>query len=143
MTGAALAAAAENVLQPPSVAPAAVAPRFVALGAIDFAAILPVPPGSDSLAGQAALATVLQVQALVWAELLAEMVPERRGELLTRAERAAWGRVMGGVHFPTDIVAGRRLAPVMRGECRKNADFRAAFTAARAEVRAVAGLPCG
>lgn len=41
---------------------------------------------------------------------LAAVVPERRDELLRLAAEAGWARVYGGVHFPTDVLAGARLA---------------------------------
>ncbi len=79
------------------------------------------------------------MQAWVWAELLAEIFPAKRGALMERAERAAWGRVIGGVHFPSDLVGGKRLAGVFLAEARKNVAFRAGIEAARAEMVARAG----
>ncbi len=78
------------------------------------------------------------MQSLVWAELLAELVPAKRDELIARAHRAGWGRVLGGVHWPSDVTAGRVLAVAYLAEVRKSADFRAAFAAAQAEVAGVA-----
>ena len=80
------------------------------------------------------------MQAFVWAELLAEAWPAKRGELLERAERAAWGRVIGGVHFPSDLVGGKRLAGVFLAEARKSAEFRAGLEACREELVARAGV---
>ncbi|MSU50563.1 MAG: phosphatase PAP2 family protein [Opitutus sp.] len=74
------------------------------------------------------------MQAFVWAELLAEIIPAQRSELIARAERAAWGRVIGGVHFPSDVVAGRRLALLFIAECRKSPEFQSAFEACRREI---------
>lgn len=48
-------------------------------------------------------------QAFVLAGLLAEVFPEQREALRARAELVAWSRVIGGVHYPTDIMAGRLL----------------------------------
>lgn len=82
------------------------------------------------------------MQAEVWARLLAEILPARRDALLARAQRAGWGRVIGGVHFPSDIVAGARLGDAYLAAARRNAAFRAAFEACRAEVSAAApGAP--
>ncbi len=88
-------------------------------------------PSSSSYPSGSAL------QALVWAELLAELVPGKRAALLERAHRAAWGRVIGGVHFPTDIEAGRRLAAPFLAACRANPEFRARFDAVREEFAGV------
>ena len=76
------------------------------------------------------------MQSFVWAELLAEMIPAKRAELLARAHRAAWGRVLGGVHFPSDVVAGQRLAEAYLKEARKSAAFREALERSRNEMSA-------
>jgi acid phosphatase (class A) len=78
------------------------------------------------------------LQAFVWAELLADALPENRVALFERAERAGWGRVIGGVHFPSDLVAGRRLVTPFLEQCRKSAAFREAWSRAEAELRAAA-----
>lgn len=41
---------------------------------------------------------------------LAAVAPERRDELLALAAEAGWARIYGGVHFPSDVLAGARLA---------------------------------
>jgi acid phosphatase (class A) len=78
------------------------------------------------------------MQAWVWGELLAEIFPYRREEILERAERAAWGRVIGGVHFPSDLAGGKRLASVYLGEAWKNVGFQVGVEASRAELMRVA-----
>ena len=78
------------------------------------------------------------MQAWVWGELLADMFPFRREEILERAERAAWGRVIGGVHFPSDLVGGKRLAMVYLAEAWKNSGFQVGVEASRAELMRVA-----
>ena len=75
-------------------------------------------------------------QAFVWAELLGEILPERRAVLVERAHRAAWSRVIGGVHFPSDVVAGRLLAAAYVDAVRKLPAFRAAQAEAMAELLA-------
>jgi acid phosphatase (class A) len=89
------------------------------------------PPSTSYPSGSA-------TQSLVWAELLAEVFPAKREELLNRAERAAWGRVIGGVHYPSDLVAGQMLARAYLAECRKSQVFQEAFAASRAELVAAA-----
>ena len=90
-----------------------------------------VPASSSYPSGSA-------LQAFVWAEILAGIFPEKRGELILRAERAAWGRVVGGVHFPTDIVAGRTLADAYLAQCRKSPAFHTALDQCRAELEPMA-----
>ena len=78
------------------------------------------------------------MQAWVWGALLADMFPFRRKEILERAERAAWGRVIGGVHFPSDLVGGKRLAMVYLAEAWKSSGFQVGVEASRAELMRVA-----
>ena len=68
------------------------------------------------------------------AGILAEMFPDEREALFAWADRAAWGRVIGGVHFPTDGVAGRVLAAAVIEAMKKNPEFRAAVERCRAEA---------
>lgn len=42
--------------------------------------------------------------------VLAALVPERAAELVDLAAEVAWSRVYGGVHFPSDVIAGARVA---------------------------------
>lgn len=68
------------------------------------------------------------------AEFLAQIMPERRAALFQRAREVAWGRIVGGVHFPTDLEAGRLLAKdVMELEL-QNPAFQAAIAACREEA---------
>jgi acid phosphatase (class A) len=91
---------------------------------------VPLPASSSYPSGSG-------LQAFVWANLLADMVPAKRDALVARAHRAAWGRVIGGVHFPSDVVAGRRLAEPFLAACRDSPEFREKFEAVRKEVAAV------
>lgn len=68
------------------------------------------------------------------AGVLAEIFPERRPELYERAGKAAWGRVIGGVHFPTDLVGGRLLAGAIVADLIKNDDFQAEVARCREEA---------
>lgn len=68
------------------------------------------------------------------AGVLAEIFPERAEALFARAHRAAWSRIIAGVHFPTDDVSGRLLAEAVMKELRKSAGFRAEVERCRAEA---------
>lgn len=72
---------------------------------------------------------------------LADMVPEKRTQIFDRAKEFGDNRVLGGVHYPSDIEAGRQLAVMIAVLAQQNADYREDFAAARAEVRGVLGLP--
>lgn len=71
------------------------------------------------------------------AGVLAEIFPERRVELFEFAWKAAWGRVLGGVHFPTDLVGGRLLAAAVVEELKKHPVFQSELKQSQAEVAKV------
>jgi len=73
--------------------------------------------------------------------LLAEMVPERRRALFARGWEYGDARVISGVHFPSDVEAGRILGSLLAQMMQQDARFRADLDAACAELRAVLGYP--
>jgi acid phosphatase (class A) len=77
----------------------------------------------------------------VMAYLLSEMVPERRTQLMVRAREFAEQRVVCGVHFPSDIEAGRRGAEWLAQRFLQDARYRAAATPAARELRSALNLP--
>ena len=72
---------------------------------------------------------------------LAEIVPEKRKEILARADDFAHNRLVCGVHYPSDIEASRRVAYVVFGYMMATPKFQHDLAAARAETRARLGLP--
>jgi acid phosphatase (class A) len=72
--------------------------------------------------------------AFMWAKIVGELFPERRAELLLRAHRVGWARVLGGVHYPTDVAVGYRLGAIMFEELKKSAGFAEAMERCRAEI---------
>jgi acid phosphatase (class A) len=72
--------------------------------------------------------------------LLSAMVPEKRAALYTRATEYGENRVILGVHFPSDVEAGRVLATSVIAVMAQSEDFKKDFVAARDELRAVLGL---
>ncbi|MCM2267728.1 MAG: phosphatase PAP2 family protein [Elusimicrobiales bacterium] len=65
-------------------------------------------------------ATISRVLALV----LADLVPEHRDDFLVRADQAALDRVVGGVHHPSDIEAGKLLADRLYKAFKKSKKFK-------------------
>src|SRR6185312_15759714 len=55
------------------------------------------------------------------AVLLANMVPERRAAIFARADRYAQHRIVMGVHYPSDVAAGRWTIPPGRRTTRRRA----------------------
>jgi acid phosphatase (class A) len=74
-------------------------------------------------------------RAFIRALVLGEVLPDRRQALLDEAHRSAWGRILGGVHFPTDDVGGRLLAEAIFAELKRSPAFQTAVAACRAEVQ--------
>jgi acid phosphatase (class A) len=74
------------------------------------------------------------LRAYVWAAVLGDVFPERQAELFTQARKVAWGRVIGGVHFPTDTIGGRVAAQAIVAELRKSPAYQALLEKCRAEV---------
>jgi acid phosphatase (class A) len=72
----------------------------------------------------------------VFALLLAQLFPGDREALLAKGRESGWLRVQGGVHYPTDIYAGRVLGQELARDFLASAQFKADLAAARAELAA-------
>jgi acid phosphatase (class A) len=68
------------------------------------------------------------------------MVPENAVAIFARGAEYAHNRVVAGVHFPTDVEAGRISASVIDNTLLHNPHFEADFAQAKTEVRAALGL---
>ncbi len=79
------------------------------------------------------------VNARVFALILADLAPTRREEFLTRSDRAALNRVISGVHYPSDITAGKLVGEELYQEFRKSCVFRSDLESLRKYVRPAAG----
>lgn len=75
-------------------------------------------------------------RSMLWATLLSECLPERREALRARAAAIAYSRVVLGVHFPSDIVAGMATGEMLGAAIIASPKARADLEAARAELRA-------
>jgi len=90
-------------------------------------ACAPLPASGSYPSGHA-------TQAFLWAGLLAEIFPEQRAALRERAELVAWSRIVAGVHYPSDIVAGCGLGDRLVREFLRVPAVREALAVVRAEV---------
>ena len=72
--------------------------------------------------------------------VLTMIVPEKRGAVLARADDYAHSRVVCGVPYTTDVVAGKSVACAMIAIMMNNPQFRKELEAARAETRLAVGL---
>jgi acid phosphatase (class A) len=95
------------------------------------------PPGGNSYpSGHASFAYLSGI-------LIAAMVPEKSREIFERANRYAYNRVVAGVHFPTDVEAGRLSASVIANELMQEPRFKTDFECAKSEVRSELALDGG
>ncbi len=72
--------------------------------------------------------------------LLGDMVPEKREALLARGWALGQSRIIGGVHYPSDIEAGRIHSTVAISLMMQKPAFRADLAEARAELRRALNL---
>ncbi len=73
--------------------------------------------------------------------LLAHMLPEKRVAIFARADVYAQHRVVMGVHYPSDVEAGRVAGAVITAQLMDDPAWRADFNAARDELRKALALP--
>jgi acid phosphatase (class A) len=71
---------------------------------------------------------------------LAEMLPEKKQQILDRADDYAHNRLICGVHYPSDLEASKRTAYVVFGSMMSNPNFLRDMQAARAELRSQPAL---
>jgi acid phosphatase (class A) len=72
--------------------------------------------------------------------VLSSMLPEKRDAIMHRAWEYGWDRVIGGIHYPSDIEAGRIAGVTIASTIMSHDDYKAEFEAAKAELRAALGL---
>jgi len=71
---------------------------------------------------------------------LIDMAPEKREELLVRADDYAHNRLICGVHYASDLEAGKLAAYALHAQMELNAQYRSELSAARAELREKLGF---
>ena len=98
-------------------------------------------PCIDDVAGDQSYPSGHATYGYLMGALLSDLVPERKAELTVRAEEFARQRMVCGVHFPSDLEAGRRGAQFLAGKMRESPDFLQDESTARAELRAALKLP--
>ena len=74
--------------------------------------------------------------AYMTALVLADMLPEKRGALMVRAAEFVRSRVVGGVHYSSDVDAGRLAGTVIAAMLFASPKFAVDEAAARTELRA-------
>jgi acid phosphatase (class A) len=72
----------------------------------------------------------------VFALLLAEIFPGQREALIAKGREVGWLRVQGGVHYSTDIYAGRVLGQALARDFLASPAFQSDLAAVKAELSA-------
>ena len=67
------------------------------------------------------------------------MVPEKRSMLFARGAEYGYNRIIAGVHFPSDVMAGHIAATVIAASLMQTPTFSADFITAKMELRRVLG----
>jgi acid phosphatase (class A) len=72
---------------------------------------------------------------------LIDLVPEKRDEILSRADGYGFDRLVCGVHYPSDLEASKLLAYAIHAAMAQNPQYKQEMAVARSELRAALGLP--
>jgi acid phosphatase (class A) len=99
----------------------------------DIRALGDLPKGSSYPSGSS---TVGYLTAIV----LANMLPEKAAALFARGRESGYNRLVLGVHYPTDVEAGRLLATAVATVLFQSPAFVKDFEDAKTEVRKALGL---
>src|SRR5580704_9300489 len=95
--------------------------------------VVPLSKSGSYPSGHATVGTLMGIE-------LANMLPEKRAQIMARAWEFAHNREVGGIHYPSDIEMGRVTATVIAQTISTHPDFAQEFEAAKAELRAALGL---
>ena len=70
----------------------------------------------------------------LWGLVLSELAPDRAEALMSRGRAFGESRVVCGIHYVSDVEAGREVAAATLARLRTDPDFQADMAAARAEL---------
>jgi acid phosphatase (class A) len=94
-----------------------------------------IKPSLDMVGhGNASYPSARASSAYVWATVFGDLFPDLRADAEAEADRIAWRRVIGGVHYPSDITGSRFVAARVIERLRTSARFTADLEAVRHEI---------
>ena len=94
---------------------------------------------SHTLTATASYPSGTATSGMLAAIVIGNLVPEKRAAIMARGVEISNQRVVGGIHFPSDVEAGRMAATLIAFAIMSRDDFKSNFEAARSEIRAVLG----
>jgi hypothetical protein len=74
---------------------------------------------------------------VVWATLLCEIFPDEKDALMSRGRLIGEDRVIGGMHYPSDVQAGQKLGTAIAKKLLANDRFKTDFAKVKDECHAV------
>ena len=95
--------------------------------------IVPLSKSGSYPSGHTTLGTLMGI-------VLSNMVPEKRPVIMTRAWEYGHNRVVGGIHYASDIEAGRIAGTVIAETIMTHDDYKSEYEGAKAELRTALGL---
>jgi acid phosphatase (class A) len=106
---------------------------------LNDSAITPCIPNDERLRASFSYPSGHAALGFAWSLVLAELIPSRADAIIERGRDFSWSRVVCGVHYPSDVAAGRDVAAAAIARLHADPDFQRELAAARAELVA-AGL---
>ncbi|PZM11345.1 acid phosphatase [Rhizobium tubonense] len=95
--------------------------------------IVPLSKSGSYPSGHTTLGTLMGI-------VLSNMLPEKKAPIMTRAWEYGHNRIVGGIHYATDIEAGRISGTVIAQTIMTHDDYKAEYEAAKTELRSALGL---
>jgi acid phosphatase (class A) len=72
---------------------------------------------------------------MLYALILCEIAPEKKDAILDRGREIGWDRVIAGVHYPSDVVAGRTLGQAIMQSLWSDPSFREQLDKVKSEFK--------
>ncbi len=95
--------------------------------------IVPLSKSGSYPSGHATLGTLMGI-------VLSNMVPEKRAVIMSRAWEYGHNRIVGGIHYASDIEAAHIAGTVIAETIMTHEDYKGEYEAAKAELRTALGL---
>jgi acid phosphatase (class A) len=95
--------------------------------------VVPLSKSGSYPSGHATVGTLMGIE-------LSNMLPEKRAAIMARAWEFGHNRVVGGIHYPSDIEMGRIAGTVIAQTISTHQDFKTELEGAKVELRAALGM---
>jgi acid phosphatase (class A) len=103
---------------------------------VSDSSIVPCIPDEERLRASFSYPSGHAALGFAWSLVLAELVPSRADAIIDRGRDFSWSRVVCGVHYPSDVDAGRVVAAAAIARIHADPVFQSELAAARTELAA-------